>query len=65
MTLGQRFARFVTDVVVRAPFLWRLFRGPMRRNFDQLAPEWDATRVSRERLVVMIAALDAIDTPTR
>jgi ubiquinone/menaquinone biosynthesis C-methylase UbiE len=65
VTVGQRFARFVTDVVVRAPFLWRLFRGPMRRNFDQLAPEWDATRVSRDRLVVMIAALDATDVPTR
>ena len=34
MTLGQRFARFVTDVVVRAPFSWRLFRGPMTRMFD-------------------------------
>lgn len=65
MTLGQRFARFVTDVVIRAPFLWRLFRGRVRRNFDQLAPEWDATRVSRDRLVSMIAALDATDVPTR
>ena len=65
MTIGQRFARFVTDVVVRAPFLWRLFRRPMRRNFDQLAPEWDETRVSRDRLVAMIAALDAIDVPIR
>jgi ubiquinone/menaquinone biosynthesis C-methylase UbiE len=65
VTIGQRFARFVTDVVVRAPFLWRLFRGRMTRNFDELAPEWDATRVSRERLVAIIAALDAVDTPTR
>jgi SAM-dependent methyltransferase len=65
VTVGQRFARLATDVVVRAPFLWRLFRGRMRRNFDQLAPEWDATRVSRERLVAMIAALDATDTPER
>jgi ubiquinone/menaquinone biosynthesis C-methylase UbiE len=65
VTVGQRFARFVTDVVVRAPFLWRIFRGRMRRNFDALAPEWDETRVSRERLVAMIAALDAIGTPTR
>ena len=63
MTIGQRFARFVTDVVVRAPFLWRLFRRRMTRNFDQLAPEWDATRVSRDRLVAMIAALDAMDAP--
>jgi ubiquinone/menaquinone biosynthesis C-methylase UbiE len=65
VTIGQRFARFVTDVVVRAPFLWRLFRGRMTRNFDKLAPEWDETRVSRERLVAIIAALDALDAPTR
>jgi ubiquinone/menaquinone biosynthesis C-methylase UbiE len=65
VTLGQRFARFVTDVVVRAPFLWRFFRGRMVRNFDALAPEWDETRVSRERLVAMIAALDATGAPTR
>jgi ubiquinone/menaquinone biosynthesis C-methylase UbiE len=65
VTFGQRFARFVTDVVVRAPFLWRLFRGRMRRNFDALAPEWDETRVSRERLVAMTAALDATGAPTR
>jgi ubiquinone/menaquinone biosynthesis C-methylase UbiE len=65
VTFGQRFARFVTDVVVRAPFFWRLFRGPLTRSFDKLAPEWDATRVSRERLVAIIAALDALDAPTR
>jgi ubiquinone/menaquinone biosynthesis C-methylase UbiE len=65
MTFGQRFARFVTDVVVRAPFLWRLFRKSVTRNFDRLAPEWNATRVSPERLVVITAALDALDAPTR
>jgi ubiquinone/menaquinone biosynthesis C-methylase UbiE len=65
VTFGQRFARFATDVVVRAPFLWRLFRGPLTRSFNRLAPEWDATRVSRERLVAIIAALDALDAPTR
>jgi ubiquinone/menaquinone biosynthesis C-methylase UbiE len=65
VTFGQRFARFTTDVVVRAPFLWRLFRGPLTRSFDKLAPEWDATRVSRERLVAIISALDALDAPTR
>lgn len=65
MTAGQRFARLVTDIVVRAPFLWRVFRGRMRRNFDQLAPEWDATRVSRERLTAIIAALDATGAPRR
>ena len=65
MTAGQRFARFVTDTVVRAPFLWRFFRGRMTRNFDRLAPEWDETRVSRERLAPMIAALDAASAPAR
>jgi ubiquinone/menaquinone biosynthesis C-methylase UbiE len=65
VTIGQRFARFVTDVVVRAPFLWRLFRRRMTRNFDQLAPEWNSTRVSRERLTPMIAALDATGAPMR
>jgi ubiquinone/menaquinone biosynthesis C-methylase UbiE len=65
VTVGQRFARFVTDVVVRAPFLWRLFRGRMARNFDKLAPEWDATRVSPERLVAITAALEAIGEPKR
>ena len=63
MTLGQRFARLVTQVVVRAPFLWRVFRGGMTRQFDRLAPEWDETRVSRERLAPMIAALDAVGEP--
>ena len=47
MTFGQRFARLVTTVVVRVPFLWRFFRRRLTRNFDRLAPEWDATRVSR------------------
>jgi len=60
MTAGQRFARVVTQLVVRAPFLWRVFRGGMTRQFDRLAPEWDGTRVSRERLAPMLAALDAV-----
>jgi SAM-dependent methyltransferase len=42
---GQRFARFVTDVVVRRPFLWRVFRRPLRRAFDRLAPVWDEMRL--------------------
>jgi SAM-dependent methyltransferase len=44
MNAGQRFARLVTDVVVRRPALWRLFRGPLRREFDRLAPVWDEMR---------------------
>ena len=63
MTPGQRFARLVTTVVVRVPFLWRLFRAPLTRSFDRLAPEWDATRVSRERLAPMVAALESLPDP--
>jgi SAM-dependent methyltransferase len=43
-TLGRRFARFVTNVVVRWPAAWRVFRGPMRVQFDKLAPVWDRKR---------------------
>ena len=46
MTFQQRFARFVTTVVVRVPPLWRVFRRSTTRNFDRLAPAWEATRVS-------------------
>lgn len=63
MTLGQRFARLVTTLVVRRPALWQLFRAPLTRSFDRLAPEWDSTRVSLERLRPMLAALDDLPGP--
>jgi ubiquinone/menaquinone biosynthesis C-methylase UbiE len=63
VTVGQRFARAVTTVVVRRPGLWKLLRGPLTRNFDRLAPEWDATRVSPDRLRSVLAALDALPEP--
>jgi ubiquinone/menaquinone biosynthesis C-methylase UbiE len=65
VTLQQRYARLVTDLVTRAPVLWRVFRGSVARNFDRLAPEWNATRVSPERLVAINAALDAAPAPTK
>jgi len=37
----RRFARLATDIVVRQPALWRLFRRPLRSVFDGLAPIWD------------------------
>jgi SAM-dependent methyltransferase len=43
-SLGQRFARLVTNLVVRWPSTWRLFRGLMRTQFDKLAPVWDSGR---------------------
>ena len=63
MTAAQRFARLVTDVVVRVPGAWRLFRRPLERNFDRMAATWDATRVSEERLRPVRAALEAIPAP--
>jgi SAM-dependent methyltransferase len=39
-----RFARLVTRAVVRAPALWTLLRGPLRRTFDGLAAQWDPHR---------------------
>jgi SAM-dependent methyltransferase len=43
-TFGQRLARFVTNAVVARPGLWRLFRVPLRLQFDRLAPGWNAMR---------------------
>lgn len=59
MTARQRFARLVTDVVVRAPALWPLFRRPLTRMFDAIAPQWDVMK-SAERLTAFEAALEAI-----
>ncbi len=60
MTVGQRFARFVTTVVVRRPALWHLFRSPMQRMFDRIAPEWEGRRTNAVRLAPMLAALEAL-----
>ena len=62
--LGRRFARLVTDVVVRYPSLWRIFRGSLRRQFDGLAPVWDGTR-RPDSLAALEAALERIAPPRR
>ena len=64
MTWGQRFARLVTDVVVRAPFTWRVLGPPLTRMFDSIAPQWDAMR-SGERLTAFEAALDVVPVAPR
>jgi SAM-dependent methyltransferase len=64
MTLGQRFARLATDAVVRRPALWRLFRGPIRRQFDRVAPRWDAIRTPGH-LAPLEAALADLPAPPR
>jgi len=62
--LGRRFARLATDVVVRYPFLWRIFRGTLRRQFDGLAPEWDGMR-RPDSLASLEAAIERIHSPSR
>ena len=62
MISPQRFARLVTTLVVRRPFLWRLLRGRVRTVFDRLAPRWDELR-SADALAPLEAALERIDDP--
>jgi SAM-dependent methyltransferase len=59
--LGRRFARLVTDAVVRRPTLWRLFRGPLRLQFDRLAPRWDEIRMP-DHLQAFEQALDEVQS---
>jgi ubiquinone/menaquinone biosynthesis C-methylase UbiE len=64
LTLGQRFARLTTNLVVRWPRLWPLFRPLMRRQFDRLAPVWDSMRLE-DTLASYEAALERIDGPVQ
>jgi len=61
---GQRFARLVTDAVVRRPSLWRVFRGPLRNMFDGLAPTWE-TRIGPHHLWALDLALEGMPAPGR
>jgi SAM-dependent methyltransferase len=62
---GRRFARLATRTVVAKPSLWRLFRGPLRGQFDRLAPQWEG-RIGPEGLLPLEAALDRLpDAPGR
>lgn len=61
---GQRFARFVTDAVVRRPLLWKAFRGPLRGMFDRLAPTWE-TRIGPHHLWALDLALEEVPSPRR
>lgn len=59
---AQRFARLVTDVVVRRPAVWGLLRLPLRRMFDGLAPTWD-TRIGPHHLWALDLALEGLPAP--
>jgi len=61
---GQRFARLVTDAVVRRPALWRVLRAPLRTMFDGLAPTWE-TRIGPHHLWALERALEEVPPPAR
>ena len=63
-TLARRFARLATRSVVARPRLWRLFRRPLRAQFNYLAPVWDERR-GPEALASLAAVLDRLDPPPR
>ena len=61
---AQRFARLVTEAVVRQPLLWRVLRRPLRSMFDGLAPTWE-TRIGPHHLLALDAALANLPLPPR
>jgi SAM-dependent methyltransferase len=62
--LGRRFARVATNVAVARPRLWGGFRWLMRRQFDRLAPEWQARR-RPDAFAALEQALSAVETPPK
>jgi ubiquinone/menaquinone biosynthesis C-methylase UbiE len=61
---AQRFARLVTDAVVRQPAVWRVMRRPLRGMFDGLAPTWE-TRIGPHHLWALELALEDVPPPGR
>ena len=64
VSLGRRFARLATNAVVRRAGLWRLFRSPLRRQFDRLAPRWDEIRTP-DHLAAFERALERVEPQPR
>lgn len=62
MMLGRRLARLATNVVVRWPRLWPIFRPLIRRQFDRIAPVWD-TMLLEDTLAPYKAALERVPGP--
>lgn len=65
INVAPKLARWTTNVVTRVPLMWRVLRGPLTARFDQLAPDWEAKRLSPEHLVSFNAALDRVDSSPR
>jgi ubiquinone/menaquinone biosynthesis C-methylase UbiE len=61
---GRRFARIAARAVVARPGLWPLFRGPLRAQFDRLAPVWEGRR-GPEALAALEAALTRLEQEPR
>lgn len=59
---GRRFARFATTTTVARPWVWRLLRPLVRRQFDSLAPVWEE-RMGPEGLLPLEAALERLAAP--
>jgi SAM-dependent methyltransferase len=59
IAFSRRFARFATRAVVARPVLWRLFRRPMRAQFDALAGGWEGRRTATS-IGPIAAALEAL-----
>ena len=59
---GRRFARFTTNAVVANPRLWSVFRTLTRRQFNAIAPRWDAMR-TEDAFAVLEAGLAALPEP--
>jgi ubiquinone/menaquinone biosynthesis C-methylase UbiE len=62
-SITPKLARWTTNAVTRAPFMWRVMRGPLTSRFDELSAEWESKRLSPEHLVSFNAALDRIEVP--
>jgi ubiquinone/menaquinone biosynthesis C-methylase UbiE len=63
--LGRKFARLATNAALRSPFLWRLFRPLVRKQFDAIAPSWDRMRME-DTFAPFEAALAAVEpAPTK
>lgn len=62
--LGRKFARLATNAAIRSPFLWRLFRPLVRRQFDAIAPVWDTMRMD-DTFAPFETALQAVAPPPR
>jgi SAM-dependent methyltransferase len=59
---GRKLARVATRAVVAQPVLWRIFRRPLRAQFDRLAPLWEDVGGSGA-LAPVAAALDRLGDP--